>query len=113
MMANGHESVSSTSNLNNTSCQKDIDAVQLLNNNRNKSGDLNEKLKLSWTGDLTSFKRFVEENIAISGIWESPGDERKSYSDGYTTIMWWKNKKKLQFSGKEADKIKQTFCNIY
>jgi hypothetical protein len=112
MMANGHESVSSTSNLNNTSCQKDIDAVQLLNNNRNKSGDLNEKLKLSWTGDLTSFKRFVEKNIAISGIWESPGDERKSYSDGYTTIMWWENKKKLQFSGKEADKIKQTFCNI-
>jgi hypothetical protein len=111
-MANGHESVSSTSNLNNTSCQKDIYAVQLLNNNRNKSGDLNEKLKLSWTGDLTSFKRFVEENIAISGIWESPGDERKSYSDGYTTIMWWKNKKKLQFSGKEADKTKQTFCNI-
>jgi hypothetical protein len=55
--------------LNNTSCQKDIDAAQLLNNNRNKSGDLNEKLKLSWTGDLTSFKRFVEENIAISGIW--------------------------------------------
>ena len=104
--------MSSTSNLNNTSCQKDIDAVQLLNNNRNKSGDLNEKLKLSWTGDLTSFKRFVEENIAISCIWESPGDERKSYSDGYITIMWWKNKKKLQFSGKEADKIKQTFCNI-
>jgi hypothetical protein len=26
--------------------------------------------------------------------------------------MWWKNKKKLQFSGKEADKIKQTFCII-
>ena len=56
MMANGHESVSSTSNLNNTSCQKDIDAVQLLNKNRNKRGNLNEKLKLSWTGDLTSFK---------------------------------------------------------
>ena len=29
----------------------------------------------------TTFKRFAEENIAISGIWESPGDERKSYSD--------------------------------
>ncbi len=57
--------MSSTTNLNHTSCHKDIDAVQLLNNNRIKSGDLNEKLKLSWTGDLTSFKRFVEENIAI------------------------------------------------
>ena len=52
-------------------------------------------LKLSWTGDLESFKELFELYTSIKGTWRSPGGERKTYSDGSTTITWWKNKKKM------------------
>ena len=61
-------------------------------------------LKLSWTGDFKSFKEFIELYASIEGTWESPGGERKTYSDGNTTITWWKNKKKMEFSGDKATK---------
>ena len=69
-------------------------------------------LKLSWTGDLESLKLFVETYIDFNGTWKSPGDERKSYSNGDTIITWWRKQKKLQFSGKEANRIKQQCCNV-
>ena len=67
---------------------------------------------LCWTGDLTSLKQFIEANFDLNGKWKSPGDERKSYSDGKTTITWWRNKKKLHFYGKDAAKLKQKCCNL-
>ena len=69
-------------------------------------------LKLSWTGDFKSFKEFIELYASIEGTWESPGGERKTYSDGSTTIAWWKNKKKMEFSGDKADEIKLQLCNV-
>ena len=68
----------------------------------------NTNLTLCWTRDYESLKHFVE----IDGVWKSPGNERKSYSNGETTLMWWKNKKKMQFTGKECNRIKQKCCSI-
>ena len=73
---------------------------------------LNTNLTLCWTGDYESLKHFVEVNFEIDGVWKSPGDERKPYSNGETTLMWWINKKKLQFTGKESSRIKQKGCSI-
>ena len=74
--------------------------------------DVNNYLKLSWMGDYESFKQFIEANTFTEGIWRSPGDERKTYSNGNTTITWWKKKKKMEFSGKDADEIKLQLCNV-
>ena len=61
-------------------------------------------------GDYKSFKQFIEANTFTEGIWRPPGDERKTYSDGNTTITWWE--KKMEFSGKDADEIKLWLCNV-
>ena len=42
----------------------------------------------------------------MGGTWRSSGDERKTYSDQITSIITGWRKKKLEFSGQEADKIK-------
>ena len=39
-------------------------------------------------------------------------EKGKPYSDGNTTITWWKNKKKMEFSGDKADEIKLKLCNV-
>ena len=92
--------------------QGDTDFMRLNSDNNAQCNELNANLKLSWTGDLDSLKLFVEKYIDFNGTWKSPGDERKSYSNGDTTIIWWRKIKKLQFSGKEANRIKQQCCNI-
>ena len=61
---------------------------------------------------MLPLKLFVETYIDFNGTWKSPGDERKSYSNGDTTITWWRKQKRLQFSGKGANRIKQQCCNI-
>ena len=80
------------------------------NDTANTNCDVNSYLKLSWMGDYESFKQFIEANTFTEGIWRSPGDERKTYSDGNTTTTWWKKKKKMEFSGKDADEIKLRRC---
>ena len=97
------------------SLQKDSDTRQLTNNTKYNNCDPNRNLNLSWTGDFSSFKQFIEANVNIRGVWRSPGDERKTYSDGNTTITWWENKKKMQVSGKDSNssllkKSSVTFC---
>ena len=95
------------------SLQKDTDTRQLTNNTKYNNCDPNRNLNLSWTGDFSSFKQFIEANVNIRGVWRSPGDERKTYySDGNTTIMWWKNKKKIQVTGKDSNSIKEKLCDI-
>ncbi len=78
----------------------------------NTDCELNGNLKLSWTGDFESLKQFIEANTFIEGTWRSRGDERKAYSDGNTTITWWKNKKKMEFSGQVANKMKLRLCKV-
>ena len=119
-MADGHVSdghVISGSVLESSFCaheslQKDTDTRQLTNNTKYNHCDPNRNLNLSWTGDFSSFKQFIEANVNIRGVWRSPGDERKTYSDGNTTIMWWENKKKMQVSGKDSNSIKENICDI-
>ena len=63
-----------------------------------------------WTGDLVTLKQFIEPSFNLHGKWKSPGDERTSFSDGKTTITWWRNKKMLHFYGKDASKLEQKCC---
>ena len=109
-MADRHEYPSSS--IRNVTSQGDTDFMRLNKDNNAQCDELNANLELSWTGDLESLKLFVETYIDFNGTWKSPGDERKSYSNGDTTITWWRKQKKLQFSGKEANRIKQQCCNI-
>ena len=77
---------------NNTEC------IEITHNNNSKRGPSTESLKLVSTGDFDSFRCFVEENSCLNGKWKSPSDERKSYSDGNTTITCWKYKKHISKS---------------
>ena len=81
-------SISSSINYSTQISQGDIDSKQSACVNNDKRNELNVNLKLCWTGDLESLKLFIETNIDFNGIWKSPGDERKSYSNGDTTITW-------------------------
>lgn len=69
-------------------------------------------LKLSWTGDLPLLKSFIQNSVQIEGTWSSPCGEKKSFTDGVSTISWSKNKKYLTFSGERAATFKGKFCSI-
>ncbi len=88
----------------------DSESRKSTNDTTSTNCNLIRNLKLSWTGDFESLKQFIEANTFIKGIWRSPGDERKAYSDGNTTITWWK--KKMEFSGQEANKMKLRLCKV-
>ena len=45
-------------------------------------------LRLSWTGDLTSLKTFVEVDLNLEGIWSSSGGEKKLFVAENVTIQW-------------------------
>ena len=105
-------SVSGEILLNLESFQMDSESRKSTKDTTNTNCDLNGNLKLSWTGDFESLKQFIEANTFTEGTWRSPGDERKAYSDGNTTITWWKKKKKMEFSGQEANKMKLRLCNV-
>ena len=74
--------------------------------------NIKDNLKLSWTGNLESLKYFIEKDIKFNGTWKSPGNERKSCTDGKTTITWWRKKKSIEICGADAENIKQSFCHI-
>lgn len=68
------------------------------------------KLQLSWTGDFSSLKRFVCDDLKLNGDWSQPGGDKKVFNVGSSSISWRKNKKVLQFHGKEVSKFKRMFC---
>ena len=111
-MADGHKNLRSISDDIFPNSLTDIDSIKANNGNYVSYNDLKENLMLCWTGDLVSLKQFIEASFDLNGKWKSPGDERKSYSDGETTITWWKNKKKLHFCGKDAKQLKQKCCDL-
>jgi hypothetical protein len=51
------------------------------------------ELKISWSGDFESLKRFVKESLNIVGTWSSPGGEKKLFPSSDVNIQWWKKKK--------------------
>jgi hypothetical protein len=69
-------------------------------------------LQLCWMGDFKQLKQFINENIELNAVWNSPGGDKKTYSDGHTSISWRKNKKVLQIEGKEKDRIKSKLCSV-
>ena len=66
-----------------------------------------DKLRLAWTGDYLSLKRYVSENLKINGVWSQPGGDKKVFRSDFFSISWWKNKKVFC---EEASKIKRVFC---
>lgn len=66
-------------------------------------------MQLAWIGDYTSFKKFVNENLQLIGNWTQPGSDKKVFTDGKTVITWRKNRKDLQFGGKDAIDLKLYF----
>lgn len=74
--------------------------------------DIKKNLKLAWAGDYQSLKHLVSNYIKLDGTWCAPGGEKKIFSDGNTSITWWKNKKFLLFEGKEAENINQLLISL-
>ena len=70
------------------------------------------ELQLCWMGDIVQLKQFISENIELTGEWTSPGGDKKTYSDGYTSISWRKGKKVLQIEGTEKNQIKTKLCSF-
>ena len=99
-MAEGHN-ISSTNlneNFQNSASSKSNSVqIQPTSINDTKYNNINDNLKLSWTGNLESLKYFIEKDINFNGTWKSPGGERKSCTDGKTTITWWRNKKASKY----------------
>ena len=70
------------------------------------------KLQLCWTGEFEDLKEFVSENIELNAVWKSPGGDKKTFSDGHTTISWRKSKNVLQIEGKDENTIKAKLCSV-
>lgn len=70
------------------------------------------ELKISWSGDFESLKRFVKESLNIVGTWSSPGGEKKLFSSSDVNIQWWKKKKFLAVDGPEASKVIRCLLNF-
>ena len=69
------------------------------------------ELQLYWNSDFEQLKQFVNKNIVLrNGVWSSLGGDKKTYSDGHTSISWRKSKKLLQIEGKEENLIKARLC---
>ena len=114
-MAEGHNISSTSLNENFQNSASSISnsvRLQPIFINDAKYCNINDNLKFSWTRNLESLKYFIEKDIKFKGIWTSPGGERKSCSDGKTTITWGRNKKSIQIRGAEAENIKRSFCHI-
>ena len=50
--------------------------------------------------------------MKFDGKWSSPGGEKKVYSDGDTSITWWKKRKFLAVKGKQAKRITELLIVI-
>ena len=66
--------------------------IQSIFFNDTKYCNISDKMKLSWMGDFELLKCFIAKGIKFDGTWKSPGGERKSCTDGKTTITWWKRR---------------------
>ncbi|CAB3990102.1 Hypothetical predicted protein [Paramuricea clavata] len=71
-----------------------------------------QELRLCWTGDLEKLKLFVSKNVDFVGVWTSPGNDRKKYSDGYSSISWSKSKKVLEIEGRDRNLITAKLCTM-
>ena len=70
------------------------------------------ELLLYWNGDFEQLKQFVNKNAELrNGVWSSPGGDKKTDSDGHTSISWRKGKKLLQIEGKEDNLMKAKLCS--
>ena len=63
------------------------------------NSNLNEKIKLSWAGDLLSLKSFIDKSMNLEGEWSS-------------IITWWKNKKYIKLDGANAENVKHKLWSI-
>ena len=71
-----------------------------------------QELRLCWTGDLEKLKLFVSKNVDFVGVWTSPGNDKKKYSDGYSSISWRKSKKVLEIEGRDRNLITAKLCTM-
>ena len=49
----------------------------------------------------------VSEKLKLVGEWDQPGGDKKVFTDSNTSISWRKGRWNLQFSGKDAEKLKR------
>ena len=63
------------------------------------------KLCLTWDGDFESLKIFTLNVLQLTGIWTSPGGDKKVFTSDFVSLKWFKNKKVLHVEGNNANKV--------
>ena len=63
--------------------------------------------KLKWIGNLSSLKRFVEDELGQVGKWLSPGGNTKLFSGEFLTLTWYPNKGTLLFQRNCGRRIRE------
>jgi hypothetical protein len=53
------------------------------------------KLCLAWDGDFESLKIFTLNVLQLTGLWTSPGGDKKVFTSDFVSLKWSKNKKVL------------------
>ena len=74
-----------------------------------------EDSKLKWRGDLESLKRFIADDLNLSGKWSSPGGDARAFTNeneistegDIVKIKWYQGKKTLLFQGSGAKQIEE------
>ena len=56
--------------------------------------------------------KIVSKNVDFVGVWTSPGNDKKKYSDGYSSISWRKSKKVLEIEGRDRNLITAKLCTM-
>ena len=52
----------------------------------------------------------MKGGLKLTGVWSSPGGDKKLFNDGYTSVSWRKNKKLLLLDCKDVNSIKRKLC---
>jgi hypothetical protein len=63
------------------------------------------KLCLAWNGDFESLKIFTLNVLQLTGIWTSPGGDKKVFTSDFGSLKWFKNKTVLHVEGYNANKV--------
>lgn len=69
-----------------------------------------KNLCFAWTGEFSSLKCFVKDNLKLNGIWTQPGGDKKVFTSDDSILVWRKNKGILLIDGVRAHDIMKVLC---
>jgi cell division protein FtsL len=111
-MADGHELLSSPTNINFKLENVDINAVNLL---KEKADLVFNGNRIIWTRDLRSLENFVENILGLTGKWKSVGGKARQFTNSNKDIIvtWYAGKlNSLTFNGKSGETLKKLLLNV-